>query len=92
MNRAADQTTGNFYSEFAQSQTIGYSLSERLGLYTEWFYFAPSGADTDHNQQYGNAGFTFLVNDNLQLDIRAGVGLNAAADDFFTGAGLSWRM
>jgi hypothetical protein len=36
-------------------------------------------------------GFTVLVGDKVQWDIRAGVGLNEAADDFFTGTGLSVR-
>ena len=32
-----------------------------------------------------------LFNNDLQWDIRAGVGLNEAADDFFAGTGLSFR-
>jgi hypothetical protein len=92
VNRAIDGVSGQPYAEFAQSWTIGYSLSDRVGAYTEWFALCPDGADTDHNQNYANGGFTFLVNDNLQLDVRAGVGLNEAADDLFTGAGFSWRL
>lgn len=92
VNRAIDGETAQPYSEFAQSWTIGYSLGDRVGAYTEWFGIMPDGADSDHTQNYANGGFTFLVNNNLQLDIRAGVGLNEAADDFFTGAGLSFRL
>lgn len=91
-NRRLDDATADPYTEFAQSLTINYSLAERLGGYTEVFYLAPDGADTNHNEQYFDGGFTFLVTDNVQLDIRAGVGLNAAATDLFTGAGLSIRM
>lgn len=92
INRAIDSGTSRPFAEFAQSWTIGYSLTERVGAYTEWFAICPDGADTDHNQNYANGGFTFLVNNNLQLDIRAGVGLNEAADDLFTGAGFAWRL
>jgi hypothetical protein len=92
VNRAIDGVSDRPYAEFAQSWTIGYSLSDHLGAYTEWFAICPDGADFDHNQNYANGGFTFLVNNNLQLDIRAGVGLNEAADDLFTGAGFSWRL
>jgi hypothetical protein len=92
VNRTLDGVTSEPYAELAQSWTIGYSLSDRVGAYTEWFAFAPDGADTDHNENYANAGLTFLVNDNLQLDVRAGVGLNEAADDLFTGAGFAWRL
>lgn len=92
VNRALDSVTGDPYSELAQSWTIGYSLTDRVGAYTEWYGLMPDGADVDHTQNYANGGFTFLVNNNLQLDIRAGVGLNEAAVDFFSGAGLSWRL
>jgi hypothetical protein len=37
-------------------------------------------------------GFTFLVSDNIQWDIRGGVGLNDEADDYFVGTGLSVRF
>ncbi|MGH7200498.1 MAG: transporter [Planctomycetaceae bacterium] len=35
---------------------------------------------------------TWLINDDVQWDIRAGWGLNSAADDFFCGTGLSIRF
>ena len=91
-NRAVDEVTGDNYVEFAQSWTIGYSLSERLGAYTEWFAFFPSGADTAKPQHFFNGGFAFLAGDNIQLDVRAGVGLNDAADDYFLGSGASVRF
>lgn len=91
-NRRLDDVTGDPYLEFSQSWTINYSLADRLGAYTEWFCFAPDGADTNHNENYFDGGFTFLITDDIQADIRAGVGLNDAAADMFTGAGLSIRM
>jgi hypothetical protein len=91
-NRALDGTTGRPYLEFAQSWTVGYAIHDRVGAYTEWFVIAPDGADVDHTQNYFNTGLTFLLNDNLQFDVRYGVGLNEAADDYFTGSGLAWRL
>ena len=91
-NRALDDNGEDFYVEFAQSITTGYSWTDELGSYAEWFMFAPAGAETAQNQQYFNAGVTYLITDNIQWDIRAGVGLNEEADDFFTGSGLSIRM
>jgi len=35
---------------------------------------------------------TFLSSDDVQWDIRAGVGLNDAADDYFIGTGVSIRF
>lgn len=91
-NRALDPNGEDFYVEFAQSITTGYSWTDKLGSYAEWYMFAPAGAETAQNQQYFDGGFTYLINNNFQWDIRAGVGLNEAADDFFTGSGVSIRM
>lgn len=92
VNRRLDNETGDPYLEFAQSWTINYALAERLTGYTEWFCFAPDGADSNHNENYFDGGFAFRPTDNTQFDIRAGVGLNEAAADMFTGVGFSIRM
>jgi hypothetical protein len=90
-DRALDDVTGEPYLEFSQSWTINYALHDRVGAYTEWFVLAPDGADTNHTEHYADGGFTFLVNNNFQLDVRAGVGLNDAADDYFVGTGFAVR-
>lgn len=89
-NRRIDDS-GDAYLEVAQSWTASYSLTDKLGAYTEWFVLIPNGADTAHNQHFFNGGFTFLINNDVQFDIRAGWGLNEAAADFFAGTGLSVR-
>jgi hypothetical protein len=91
-NRALDETTNSSYTEWAQSWTIGYGLTEKLGGYTEYFGFFPSGADTARTQHYFNGGFTYSFSNDIQWDIRAGKGLNAAADDYFVGTGLVLRF
>ncbi|MCI0334429.1 MAG: transporter [Planctomycetes bacterium] len=91
INNAIDDVTFDSYSEFSQSWTVGHSWSDRVGSYVEWFVIAPTSADTNRVENYFNGGFTVLFNNDLQWDIRAGVGLNSAADDFFTGTGLSFR-
>ena len=52
----------------------------------------PDNAATAQVEHYGNGGFTFLFNDDIQWDIRAGLGLNDAAEDYFVGTGLSIRF
>lgn len=91
-NRAIDEATGSSYTEWAQSWTIAYSLVDKLGAYTEWFAFFPDSADTAKPQHYFNGGFTYLLCNDVQWDIRAGVGLNDAADDYFVGTGFSVRF
>ena len=92
VNLSVDPTTDAEFTEFAQSWTIGYSLAEKLGMYTEWFMFSPAGADTARTEHYLDAGFTYSVNNNLQLDIRVGKGVSAAAVDLFAGSGLVARF
>jgi len=91
-NRAIDGGSGRTYTEWAQSWTVAYSLSDEWGAYTEWFAFIPDSADTAQTEHYCNGGFTFLLSDDVQWDIRAGTGLSDAADDFFVGTGLSLRF
>jgi len=91
-NRAIDEVTTNAFTEWAQSWTVSYTLTEKVGAYTEWFAFFPQSAETAKPEYYFNGGFTYLINNNVQWDIRAGVGLNEAADDYFVGTGISIRF
>ena len=90
-NHAVDGGTGGPNTEWAQSWTVGYSLHDRVSAYTEWFVLIPHSAETTPTQHYANGGFTVLLSDDIQWDIRAGMGLNDAADDLFLGTGLSVR-
>ncbi len=92
LNRKLDDETNEPYEEFSQSLTVNYRAIDRVGAYTEWFVFAPDGAESNHNEHYADGGVTFLVTDNFQLDARAGVGLNAAAADMFAGLGFAFRL
>lgn len=76
----------------AQSWTIAYTLTDKWGAYTEWFALIPDGAEMVRAEHYFNGGFTFLLCDDVQWDIRAGGGLNDAAIDSFFGTGLSIRF
>ena len=92
INLNVDATSRETYVDFAQSWTVGYSLTDRLGAFTEWFMLSPSGAQTMPTEHYIDGGFTYSVTNNLQLDIRAGKGLSDGAIDYFTGAGLVVRF
>lgn len=91
-NRAIEALPGTAYAEFAQSWTIGYSLAEKLGAFTEWFVLVPHSAEDARNEHYLDGGFTYYITDNVMWDIRAGMGLDEDADDFFAGSGLSIRF
>jgi hypothetical protein len=88
---AAVDDDGRSYLELAQSLTVGYALTKKLGAYTECFAFFPHGATAPDTspEYYFNGGFTYKITPAIQFDIRAGVGLNRHADDFFIGSGCA---
>ena len=66
------------------------SITERVGAFVEYYAaFTDEGIDDEHAM---DGGFTWLVSDDLQLDISAGAGLNHAAPDFFVSVGAAWRF
>ncbi len=79
------------FAQGSASLAVGLALSEKWGTYVEYFGVYPNARHNDCAHSI-NAGLTYLINDNLQLDWRIGAGLNEEADDFFTGAGLAWRF
>ena len=76
---------------FHQSASLGFSLTDKLGMYTEWYVHAFSGAEVSSPQHYADGGITYQFTPNLQVDWRIGVGLNEHADDLFTGVGYAVR-
>lgn len=89
--RATDDTDHDFLL-LTQSVSLGVSLTDNLGCYIEYFNLVPHSAIGVQPQHYLDGGFTYLLSKDIQLDIRAGHGLNHAADDFFAGVGLSFRI
>jgi hypothetical protein len=68
---------------------VGSDLAESVGGFLELFgTLSPHGAP----QHTLDGGLTWGLHENLQLDAAAGVGLTEAAEDFFVGAGVSFRV
>lgn len=81
---------GDRFNQFSGSVTLAYALAERLGSYVEAYGFAldrGDGPDTG----FVNGGLTYLLTNDLQFDVRAGVGLNAVEPDYFAGLGFARR-
>ena len=73
------------------SLVTGYSLSDPLTAYAEWYAFFPENQGGGDNH-YLNGGLAWLLNPNLQLDWRIGAGLQGPGPNWFTGVGLSFRL
>ena len=83
------EESGRFL-QTSSSLSAAFAVSDEVGTYVEYFGFYPNADNSDAAHSL-NAGVTYLITDNFQLDVRAGFGLNEEADDFFTGVGFSWR-
>lgn len=78
-------------SVFQYTAVLGQGLTDRLSLFVEFFGDIPMSSPGTP-AHYFDGGFTYLVTDNFQLDCSVGVGLSDDADDFFVGAGFSYRL
>jgi hypothetical protein len=81
---------GRFFQSGASLATY-YQFTPCLGGFVEYFGLYPSTRDSDcqHNINFGPV---ILLDENFQIDIRAGFGLNEEAPDFFTGIGFCYRF
>jgi Putative MetA-pathway of phenol degradation len=90
IHRASDDA-GNVFAEFAQAFNLEIDFTKKFAGYIEWFVISPVSG-TVHTQHNADGGFIFRINNNLQLDIECGVGLNEPAPDFFAAAGGTVRF
>ncbi|MCE5248631.1 transporter [bacterium] len=78
-------------ASFPWSVSLGQGISDRIGSFTELYGEIPINSPGGPANSF-DCGFTFHVSDNCQLDLEGGVGISEAADDWFTGAGVSYRI
>lgn len=87
---AVSDSEGTIFQSGASLATY-YQFTPELAGFIEYFGLYPSGrgSDCQHNINFGPV---ILINENFQIDIRAGFGLNEQAPDFFCGIGFGWRF
>jgi hypothetical protein len=71
--------------------SAGFPAGERGGFFVELFGEVPTSAEGGPAHLF-DAGVTWLMRPNVQLDAAAGVGLSDDAPDWFAGVGLSVRL
>ena len=80
---------------YQPNATAVYSISpsltvaEGLSIFAEVYGFSTEKSVSDYRADMGCA---YLVNDDVQVDFSAGVGLNTVAPDSFVAFGLAWRF
>jgi hypothetical protein len=71
------------------SLVLGYGISDKMSAFVESYGFLPQDEIPDHRM---DAGLTYLMKPNLQIDVSAGLGLSEISPDYFINAGISWRI
>jgi hypothetical protein len=74
---------------FIYSIALGMSISERLGAYLESYGNFDPGAIPRHRF---DGGFTYLISQNMQIDIAGGFGPKDTATMIYGSVGFSWRI
>ncbi len=78
-------------SVFQYTANLGIGIIGNLGGFVELYGDAGLSASKTPVTAF-DAGLTYLLFDNFQLDVSGGVGLSDAADDWIVGVGLSYRF
>lgn len=88
-NLGAEWNGENTKPIFIYTLTTGYSLTEKIGAYIEFYGFVPQIGIPDHRF---DLGLTYLFNPNHQLDVSGGFGLSAISPEYYFALGYSFRF
>jgi hypothetical protein len=82
---------GERFHQGIGSIVLGYAIGDPLTAYVEWYGLFPEnrGGGSDH---YLDGGLTWGVGANFQVDWRIGISLQDPDPNWFTGAGISFRL
>ena len=83
----------NYFSpevpDYIYSIALGIGITEQLGGFLEWYGRAPEEYIAQH---LFDAGLTYSLLPNLQLDASGGAAITEDSPDWFVNAGLSWMF
>ena len=71
------------------SASLGIGVGDKVGLFLEGFTVIDDDGD---GTDFFDAGLTFLIKPDLQLDFRVGTGSSDEVDETFFGAGIVTRF
>lgn len=71
------------------SLKLPFSVDETRSAFVEWEMNLPEDGDNAH---WLNGGYQWVLEDRMQLDLNAGLGLNDGAGDYRLGMGFSIRL
>lgn len=87
-----DEENDGWDTSLVHSATIGRELTDKLEGYVEYVGVLPLGGGTAGYEAYFDAGVTYALTEDLQLDTGLNVGLTNNAEDLRVFAGISYRL
>ena len=88
-NLGAEWDGFNAAPAFLYTLTSGFSASEKIGIFIELYGFAPQQSKADHRF---DAGITYLISNDIMLDVSTGTGISSNAPQYFLSTGFSFRF
>ena len=85
---------GHHYTTVSTGLTMVTDLTHNFQNFTEWYGTYSEGAldpGLGGPQHYLVTGFVYFINNDMEIDIRAGVGLTDHSSSFLAGSGFSVR-
>lgn len=86
-----DEAGGGHHPEFVNTITFGRNIVGNLGGYVEFF----SAVSTEEDSEWVgtvDAGLTYGLTEDIQLDAGVNIGVTRSADDWNPFLGISWRF
>jgi len=71
------------------SISLSITVLESVSVFAEFYGFSMEKSAAEY---HGDVGCTYLINNNLQVDLSGGVALNTIVPDSFVAFGFAWRM
>jgi hypothetical protein len=82
---------GDHFNVWSPSAVLRVPLDERRTVHVEYFGTLAAGRAEPFRNHYLSAGASYLLNPDLEVGVRGGVGLNDEAPRAFINAGFGWR-
>jgi hypothetical protein len=83
---------GDDYIQLQNSLGVEYVLADRVSTYLQWETLLDCGSADDGIQHLLEGGGSYLINEWLDVGLRAGLGLNERAPDLLTGIRFTVRL
>lgn len=82
---------GERFDQLFLSLSAGFEINDRLGAFLEGYGFNKESVDGS-STQYVDTGLSWLVSNDLALDVRVGAGLDDPHPNWYAGLGASIRF